>query len=113
MEQASIVVMAKPDPTSSSRAAVERTTANSGDQQLCTVIEGEISTGKAADILGVSVPYFLGLLDAGRLPVSQGSDRPDARRYVKADDVLDYQRRRDKAQKMMDQYGAISEALGV
>jgi hypothetical protein len=105
--------MAKPNPTSTSRAAVKRTTANSGDQQLRTVIEGEISTGEAADILGVSVPHLIGLLDAGRLPYRKSSDRPDAHRYVRTDDVLDYRRRRANAQNMMHQYGAISEKLGV
>jgi hypothetical protein len=105
--------MAKPDPTSSSRAAVERTIADSGDPQSRTVVDAEISAGEAADILGVSLPHLIGLLDAGRLPHRKSSERPDAHRYVATDDVLDYRRRRARAQKMMDQYGAISETLGV
>jgi excisionase family DNA binding protein len=73
----------------------------------------EISIGEAAGILGVSRPYLIGLLDAGRLPYRKSSKKPNARRYMKTDDVLDYKRRRAKAQAMMDQYGAISDALGV
>jgi excisionase family DNA binding protein len=77
------------------------------------VVEDEISTSEAADILGVSRPHLIGLLDAGQLPYRKTSDRPNAHRYVKTDDVLDYRRRRAEAQTMMDQYGAISEELGV
>jgi excisionase family DNA binding protein len=84
-----------------------------GKHARVIVVEDEISTSEAADVLGISRPHLIGLLDAGRMPYRKSSDRPNAHRYVKTDDVLDYRRRRATARKMMDEYGAISEKLGV
>jgi hypothetical protein len=84
-----------------------------GKHARVIVIEDEISTGEAADILGVSRPHLIGLLDAGQLPYRKSSNKPNAHRYVKTDDVLDYKRRRADAQAAMGQYGTISEELGV
>jgi excisionase family DNA binding protein len=84
-----------------------------GKHARVIVVEDEISTSEAADILGVSRPHLIGLLDAGQLPYRKSSNRPNAHRYVKTDDVLEYRRRRAEAQTMMAQYGAISEELGV
>ena len=101
-------------PKTALDAVIQATTlAAEGKHARVIVVEDEISTSEAADILGVSRPHLIGLLDAGQLLHRKSSDRPNAHRYVKTDDVLDYRRRRAEAQTMMDQYGAISEELGV
>lgn len=84
-----------------------------GKHARVVVVPDEISTSQAAAILGISRPHFIGLLDAGHLPYRKSSDKETAHRYVKTDDVLDYQRRRMEAQAAMDEYGTISEELGV
>lgn len=84
-----------------------------GKHARVIVVDEEISTSKAAEILGVSRPHFVALLDAGHLPYRKSSNKETAHRYVKTDDVLDYQRRRVGAHAAMDEYGAISEELGV
>jgi excisionase family DNA binding protein len=101
-------------PKSALDAVIQATTlAAEGKHARVIVVEDEISTSEAADILGVSRPHLIGLLDAGHLPYRKSSEKPNAHRYVKTDDVLDYRARRSAAQAAMDQYGAISEELGV
>jgi hypothetical protein len=84
-----------------------------GKHARVVVIEDEISTSDAARLLGISRPHLIGLLDAGQLPYRKTSDRPSAHRYLKTDDVLDYRRRRSEAESAMEEYGAISDQLGV
>jgi hypothetical protein len=101
-------------PAAALEAAAEATALIlDGKHARVIVVPEEISTSKAAEILGVSRPHFIGLLDAGHLPFRKSSEKETAHRYVKTDDVLDYQRRRAKAESSMNEYGAISEELGV
>jgi hypothetical protein len=101
-------------PRSAIDAVIQATDlAAEGKHARVVVIEDEISTSDAARLLGVSRPHLIGLLDAGQLPYRKTSDRPSAHRYLKTDDVLDYRRRRSEAESAMEEYGAISDELGV
>jgi hypothetical protein len=101
-------------PRSAIDAVIQATElAAEGKHARVVVIEDEISTSDAARLLGISRPHLIGLLDAGQLPYRRTSDRPNAHRFLKTDDVLDYRRRRSEAESAMDEYGAISDELGV
>jgi excisionase family DNA binding protein len=70
----------------------------------------QLTTQKAANLLGVSRPYLIKLLDAGELPYHKaGSHR---RIYLK--DLRDYQRRRDVERKAaLDQIAKEAFELGL
>lgn len=56
-----------------------------------TAVETEVSTQQAADILGVSRPYIVKMLDEGALPYRKVGPR----RRLYLDDVMAYKARLD------------------
>ncbi|MBA9002196.1 helix-turn-helix domain-containing protein [Thermomonospora cellulosilytica] len=60
-----------------------------------------LSTYQAAEILGVSRPTLVKLLEDGEIPYDKVSDRPGAHRRVKLSDVLAYQERRRRVRRRL------------
>ncbi len=70
----------------------------------------QLTTQEAADLLGVSRPTIVRLLERGDLPFT----RPNRHRRVQLMDILDYQRRaRTKRQAALRTMVEISEDLGL
>ena len=72
--------------------------------------EFEVSTQRAADILNVSRPYLVELLESGKIPFR----RVGTHRRVRLDDVLSYQTElRERTARALDELTAQSEELGL
>jgi excisionase family DNA binding protein len=70
----------------------------------------ELSTGDAAEMLNVSRPYVIKLLDEGHIP----SHRVGTHRRVRAGDVLAYRDEHFRARKgVLDRMAAIDQELGL
>ena len=68
-----------------------------------------LTTGEAADLLGISRPTFIKLLDSDEIPY----ERP-GRRRVRLVDVLEYRRRRSKQRReSLDLMVEIAESSGM
>lgn len=71
---------------------------------------GDMTTQQAADVLNVSRPYVVKLIDSGEIPYHFAGTH----RRVKSSDVLSYKiRRGEKASQAADELIALSEDLGL
>jgi len=72
-------------------------------------INKEISTQDAADILNVSRPFLVGLLDAGTIPfIKVGTHR-----RIRFTDLMEYKKRRDEERRQgLAKIAHISEDAG-
>ncbi len=69
-----------------------------------------LTTQEAAELLGVSRPTFVRVLDRGEIPM----ERPGRHRYVRLSDLLDYQTRtRGERRAALDDMVRASEAVGL
>lgn len=68
-----------------------------------------LTTGEAADLLGISRPAFVKLLDSGEIPCERSG-----RRRVRLVDVLEYRRRRSQQRReSLDRMVEIAESSGM
>lgn len=98
-------------PTSALRLFLHLLTEMSQGHSVALVpTHAELSTQQAADILNVSRPYVVKLLDEGKIP----SRAVGKYRRVRFDDLMAYKRKDDDARaKILDQLTAEAQELGM
>lgn len=80
-----------------------------GNSVRVVPVHAELTTQEAADIINVSRPHLVKLLEEGALPFHKAGRH----RRVLFSDLMDYKQRRDYAShKALDELAALSEELG-
>jgi excisionase family DNA binding protein len=80
------------------------------DVRALELREEELTTQQAADVLNVSRPYLIGLLDQGALPYRQAG----ANRWIRFCDLMTYKRRDDaERDKAFREMVALNQELGL
>lgn len=81
-----------------------------GHAVVVEAVEAELTTQQAADILTVSRPYLIGLLEEGAIPYRRVGNR----RKISLMELLDYKRRDDKYRdEMVDELTREGEHVGL
>ncbi|MBL52545.1 MULTISPECIES: helix-turn-helix domain-containing protein [Marisediminitalea] len=98
-------------PTSALALMVEvLTQLGQGNSVKITPIHAELTTQEAADLLNMSRPTFIKLLDSGELPYSRTGNR----RKVAFSDVMSYKQNIDaKRLAALDELSALDQELGL
>ena len=81
-----------------------------GQAVMIAPVHQLLTTQEAADLLGISRPTFIKLLDSGEMPY----ERPGRHRRVRLVDVLEYRRRRSRQRReSLDRMVEIAESSGM
>ncbi len=98
-------------PTSAVRLFLRLLTEMSQGNSVCLIpTHAELTTQQAADLLNVSRPYIVKLLDEGKIP----SRSVGKYRRVRFDDLMAYKRKDEAARlKTLEELSALDQQLGL
>ncbi|SRR6266487_36888 len=100
-----------PEPVKLALLAALRTLAQ-GDGVAVVPADNELTTGEAAELLGVSRNYVVRLIDLGALPCQQ--ERSGSHRRLRVEDVLAFRRKRQSERRdAIRNHDEASERLGL